>query len=171
VVLWLAIPAVADPYLALRGGPAWWRDTSNGDGVESGTEPGAWGALALGRSWGWLDAEIEASGRWHPLHGRNRGDSHHSADGRHFGLAAVTAGLWPRLELTEHVSVTAGGGAGLAVLTALGDTDAAPLYTAGAAVLVGPVEIGWRYTRAAAVKLDGFNAEYDSHSLSVGVRW
>lgn len=40
VVLMAVLPANANPYLALRAGPAWWSDTSNDNEVETGSEAG-----------------------------------------------------------------------------------------------------------------------------------
>ncbi len=156
----------------LRGDAAWWRDTSNGDEVETGTEPGAGGALAAGWTFGALDAELEAGARWHPLHGRNRGDSHRTADGRELILSTLTAGLYPRLHLADGLALRAGGGAGVGWLRALGDDAAAPCASAGAGVLLAEhVEIGWRWTWCAPARVDGYEADYEAHSVVVGWRW
>ena len=180
--------ATAEPYLALRGGTQWWNDTSNSDPLEDGTEPGHTLALAVGDEAGLsdiglpksdfaLDLELEAAWRREPLHGRNRGTDHRTADGHDLDLYSLGANLWPGWQFTRRLTVSVGGGGGYAINRALGDTDGAPWGQAGASVRANltpelSLEAGYRCMWLDDVKPDGYRATYGAvHGLLLGVRW
>lgn len=182
--LLLASTAQAEPYVAARAGPTFWGDTSNRDAIESGTEAGHAVSLAVGDEAGLsdiglpksdfaLDLELEASWRREALHGRNHGGEHRSADGRELDAFTLGANLWPGWQLTRSWTLYAGGGGGIAWLHALGDSERAPWWQAGAGVRwnLTPAlsfDVGARAVWAQDARFDGYRGSYDAVPSAVG---
>jgi opacity protein-like surface antigen len=180
--------ATAAPYVTVRAGPAVWLDTSNHDGVESGTEVGSAVSVAVGDELGLsdiglpksdfaLDAELEAGWRRHALHGRNRGYEHRSADGRDLDAFTLGANLWPGWQATRWLTLYAGGGGGIAFLRALGDSERAPYAQAGVGIRVNltpalSVDLGGRALWSERTRHQGCQLTYDAvPSAIIGVRY
>lgn len=179
--------AAAKPYLALRAGTQYWGDSSNGDALESGAQPGTALGLAVGDEAGLsdvglpksdfaLDLELEGTWRREALHGRNRGDEHRSADGREIDVLTAGANLWPGWQLTPQWTVYAGGGGGLALARALGDSELAPFFQVGGGIRWNltpslSFELAQRSVWLERTRHDDYRASYGSHGGWLGVRW
>ncbi len=169
----------AEPSAAARIGASFWRDQSNGDGVESGTYAGGLVAIAAGgtaqRERIAVDAWVEVEGVLEPIHGRNRGNAQRSADGKVLGLASVRGVIRPRLRVQKLWLYGEGAGGGT-VATAFGDAEIAPNWRMGlgAELPLSPraaLSLGWQWSWVGGVGLDGHRLKYDSHALVLGVRW
>lgn len=124
-----------------------------------------------------LDLELEALARREPLHGRNHGDEHRTADGHELYATSLAANLWPGWQVTRQLTLYVGGGAGGAYARALGDGEPtwAAQVGAGARWNVTPalsLELAERTVWIGDVRLDHYRATYGAvHGLMLGLRW
>lgn len=188
LVLLLASAAQAEPYASLRGGFQSWQATSNQEELESGTTLGASAGMAIGDELGLsdiglpksdfaLDAEFEGLWRHEPLHGRNHCPQHRTADGADLEIGTIGVNLWPGWQATKWLTLSLGGGGGLALLHALGDTDEAPFWQIGAGIRVNltqqfSIELMERSIWISDRSISGYRAEYEGiHGFLGGLRW
>lgn len=117
------------PYVGAEFGVTKWNDQSNSDEVESGGEESFTApAVFAGVQTQYGRIELEAAYRQNKTHGRNRphlGDKA-TADGSYIRGAFLGVNVWPEIRLHDRVAIYAGGGGGLARISAFGDADLTP---------------------------------------------
>ena len=188
LVLALASSAEAKPYVAIRGGVQTWLDTSNNDELEADRAPGYSVGVAAGDETGLsdvglpksnfaLDIEVEMLFRRQPLHGRNSGEVHLSADDYSLDSASLSLNFWPGWQLSPEWTVFAGGGFGGGYMYALGDDAFVPFGQIGAGVRWNATpalsfELGQRTFWFGDASFKGYDSSYNAvPGLMLGVRW
>ncbi len=174
-VMAVSAHAWSQDYVEGMAGASFWNDTSNSDGVESDVTPGVVGLAALGWDLDYLSVDI-AAGLWREeLHGRNDGASNKTADGRQAYFGAVMPGLWFKQDVGRW-RLYAGGGGGLGVAHAFGDTQATYAYQAGGGVVLDLSEdwaahLAYRYVGFGETEHDDRDASFDTHTVLLGLRY
>ena len=101
-------------YLVLYSGNSSWKNTSNSNQIESGTE--GWGiGITLGKEYlPSLSIEFDASYRNNPMHGVNFGNKRLSIDGNDLNILNLGLNLKYKYNLSDQLNIYVFGGPGLA---------------------------------------------------------
>ena len=174
----------AEQAISLKGGLTKWDDPSNSDELESAAEDGYVFGLAYDRTYalaernylGTVRLEIEALIAIEEIHGVNPNGMKGRTENETVYVTTLMANVWPEFIRFGRVSLYGGGGIGIGMLKALGDSAFSHAWQAGGGLMIGVTEslsldLGYRYLSMGDTRVDNIEAEYDRHTALVGLRW